>query len=83
MINFCSLIRKFPQVFYLPSVQLSTIKGFQHNIETGEANPVYRLPYRKSPSELAAIKTELERMIKMEIIQPSNSAWGAPIILDR
>ena len=57
--KFCALIRKYPQVFYLPDTPLSTIKGFQHNIDTGEARPVYRLPYRKSPAELAAIKQKI------------------------
>ena len=41
----------------------------------------YQLPYRKSPSELSAIKTELERMLKLKIIEPPNSPWGSPCIL--
>ena len=60
MEQFKGLIRKFPQVFYLPSGPISSIKGFQHNIETGNHAPVYRLPYHKSPSEMAVIKQELE-----------------------
>ncbi len=71
------------QAFFLPNSPLSTIKCFYHNINTGDSSPVYRLPYRKSPAELSAIKEELERMIKLNIIQPSHSAWGAPCILVR
>ncbi len=68
------LVRQYPQAFFLPNSPLSTIKGFYHNINTGDSPPVYRLPYRKSPAELSAIKEELERMIKLNIIQPSHSA---------
>ena len=81
--KFKALLGKYPHVFHLPNSPLSTIKGFYHNINTGESPPVYRLPYRKSPAELAAIKEELERMVKLKIIQPSHSPWGAPCILVR
>ena len=44
---------------------------------------VYKHPYRKSPEELLAIKNEIQRMLKMKIIQPSKSEWGAPCNLVR
>jgi len=50
-------------------------------IDTGQEPPVYRLPYRKSPAELEAIKEEIECMMKLKIIQPSQSPWGSPCIL--
>ncbi len=34
-------------------------------------------------SDLKAIKEELERMLRLCIVQPSHSAWGAPCILVR
>ena len=64
--------------FYLLDTSLNTIKGFHHNIHTGDPPSVYRLLYRKSPHELAAIKDELQKMLKLHIIQPSFSTWGAP-----
>ena len=81
MKQFKELIRKYSHAFYLPGSELSTIKGFYHNIPTGDSPPVYRLPYWKSPSELAAIKGELQKMLKLHIIRPSFSSWGAPCIL--
>ena len=83
MKQFKELIRKYSHAFYLPGSELSTITGFHHNIPTGDSPPVYRLPYRKSPSELAAIKDELQKMLKLHIIRPSFSSWGAPCILVR
>ena len=53
MTRFKDLIRKYAHAVYLPGTSLNTIKGFHHNIHTGDSPPVYRLPYRKSPLELA------------------------------
>ena len=83
MLQFKALLQQYPQAFYLPNSPLSCIKGFRHNIDTGNAPPVYRLPYHKSPAELKAIKEELERMLRLHIIEPSHSPWGAPCILVR
>ena len=83
MSKFKALIRKYSHASYLPGSELTPITGFHHNIDTGDSPPVYRLPYRKSPSELAAIKDELQKMLKLHIIRPSFSSWGAPCILVR
>ena len=74
MLAFKQLIARYPNAFYLPNTNLSAVTGFQHNIDTGDPPPVYRLPYRKSPAELKAIKEELERMLCLCIIKPSHNA---------
>ena len=79
--KFKHLIRKYPTAFWLPDTPLTVIPGHEHRILTGDAAPSYQLPYRKSPSELSAIKTELEHMLKLKIIKTSNSPWGSPCIL--
>ena len=65
------LIRKHSHAFYLPGSQLGTIKGYDHHTATGDSHVVYRLPYGKSPSKLAAIKDELQKMPRLHIIRPS------------
>ena len=52
------------------------IKGFQHNITTDNYIPIYKLPYRKSPSELATAKEEFT-----SYVQPSTREWASPCIL--
>ena len=81
--KFKDIIRKYLAAFWLPGVNLEVIKGAEHQILTGDASRSYTLPYRKSPSELSAIKSEIERMLKMNTIEPSNSPWGSPCILVR
>ena len=75
MAQFKDILRKYPEAFHLP--------GFYHNIDTGHSPPMYQLPYRKSPSELCAIKNELQRMLSMNIIQPSHSPYGSLCLLVR
>lgn len=71
--DFHQPLRKYPTAFLLPGCPWSEIKGFQHHIDTENALPVYKHLYRKSPEELLAIKNELQRMLKLKIIQPSKS----------
>ena len=81
MTRFKDLIRKYAHAFYLPGTSLNTIKGFHHNIHTGDSPPVYRLPYRKSPDELATIKDEWQKKLKLHIIQPSFFHLGSSLYL--
>ena len=77
MDQFKEILHKYPEAFHLRGTPLGTIKGFYHNIDTGDSPPVYLLPYLKSPSELCAIKNELQHILSMNIIQPSHSPYGS------
>ena len=81
--EFEQLLHKYPTAFLLSGSPLSEVHGFEHHIETDDALPVYKHPYRKGPEELLAIKNEIQRMLKMKIIQPTKSEWGASYILVR
>ena len=83
MKRFKELICQYPTAFLLPGSPLRAVKGFEHRIDTGDAPPIYSHPYKKSPAELRAIKTEIERMLKLKIVRPSQSEWGSPCILVR
>ena len=83
LLEFKGLLRKYSTAFWLPGIPLTEVQGFEHHIHTDNSLPVYKHPYRKSPAELRAIKTEIQRMLKLKIIEPSNSEWGAPCILVR
>ena len=83
MKGFKELICQYRTAFLLLGSPLRAVKGFEHRIDTADAPPIYSHPYKKSPEELGAIKTEIKRMLKLKIIQPSQSEWGFPCILVR
>ena len=78
MKQFKQYLQEFPTAFLLPNSLLTTIKGFEHKVCTGNAKSVYKPRYRKSPKELHAVRDEIECMLKLKIIQPSKSEWGVP-----
>ena len=52
-----------------------------HHIDVGDSLPVHSIPYRTSPKEREIIQTEVDKMLKAKVIQPSRSPWAAPIVL--
>ena len=83
MSDFTNLLVGIQKLFIFQVPHLVSSRVFIITLDTGESPPVYKLSYRKSPAELIAIKAELERMLALNIICPSHSAWGAPCILVR
>ena len=71
MKGFQELIGQYPPAFRLPGSPLEAVKGFEHRTDTADAPPIYSHTYKKSSEELRAIKTEIERMLKLKIIKPS------------
>ena len=81
--QFDTLLRKYPHAFLLPGAPLRRIHGTEHHINTGDASPCYKPPYRMSLSELQAVRNQINDMLKQDINRPSKSPWGAPAILVR
>lgn len=54
---------------------------YQHRIDTGEASPIAVPPYRVTGPNAAHIKREVEEMLDLGLIVPSESAWAAPVVL--
>ncbi|CAM4533278.1 unnamed protein product, partial [Lepidochelys kempii] len=52
-----------------------------HSIDTGNAHPIRVQPYRMSPQAKTAIEREIQDMLQMGIIRPSESAWASPVVL--
>ena len=54
-----------------------------HHINTGDAQPIKIPPRRMSPSDREEAQKQINEMLELGIIQPSKSAWCAPIVLVR
>ena len=73
-----ALLREFGDVF--TGVPNRTTAEVFH-IDTGDAKPIRCTPYRVPQALQAQYDAEIENMLKMDIIQPSKSAWAAPTVI--
>ena len=81
------LLAQFPDVLppadtpLKPSPKLAQLgKLGTHTIETGDAAPVKKMPYRLSPREMAELRRQLDLLLQQGFIRPSSSPWALPII---
>ncbi|UYV64864.1 hypothetical protein LAZ67_3002201, partial [Cordylochernes scorpioides] len=74
------LLENFSEVF--GPIDKTTFRIItKHRINTGDAKPSKKM--RVSPSERKVIQEEVDRMMEMEVVQPSESPWASPVVLVR
>ncbi|UYV70043.1 K02A2.6-like, partial [Cordylochernes scorpioides] len=74
-------LEKYSEVIDFERKSFSTTSNVKHKIDTSDSRPIKQRPYRVSPVERRAIQTEVVKMIKMGIVQPSESPWSFPVVL--
>ena len=42
--------------------------------------PIFKVPYRMAPAEMAELKKQLDELLEKGYIRPSVSPWGAPVL---
>ena len=52
-----------------------------HSIDIGEAKPVKQRHFPVSPAVEKLLYAEIDRMLKMGVIEESDSAWSSPVVL--
>jgi len=63
------------------SGHLGSIKATEHRIELKPGSaPVRFNPYRMSSRNRELIKAQVDRMLKLEVIEPSQSEWASPVV---
>ena len=50
-------------------------------IDTGDARPVRTIPWRVSPMEKEIIREEVRKMMKLKVVEESNSPWATQVVL--
>lgn len=65
----------------LSSDKLGRTKLVEHYIDTGDVRPFKQRQYLLSPARQAQLHQEVEEMLNLGVIQPSNSPWSSPILL--
>ena len=78
------VLQEFQVVFYnegkLPVVEI----GVEHCIRGHESiPPIACRPRRLDPESETEVREELDKLLKMGVIRPSNSPWAAPVVCAR
>ena len=69
------------QDVFSPIERLPPIRDIGHTIPTeAGAGPPFRPMFRLSPEELAEVEQQVADLLKHELIEPSFSPYGAPVL---
>jgi len=61
---------------------LGVIRATEHSIVTPpEALPIRAQPYRTGPFKRQIIADQIKKMLKLNVISPSHSAWASPVVI--
>ncbi|GFT98545.1 transposon Ty3-I Gag-Pol polyprotein [Trichonephila clavipes] len=76
------LLRKFSGLFTKTDKSTAAKTNVKHRIFTGDHAPINQRAYRVSPTERRIIHEEVQKMLDEGIVQPSESPWSSPIVLE-
>ncbi|GFX24802.1 retrovirus-related Pol polyprotein from transposon 17.6 [Trichonephila clavipes] len=80
--NLSELLRKFSGLFTKTDKSTAAKTNVKHRIFTGDHAPINQRAYRVSPTERRIIHEEVQKMLDEGIVQPSESPWSSPIVLE-
>ena len=76
--EYTELLNQFPELTR-PTTKGETVKhGIIHKI-VAKRHPVFARPRRLAPDKLVTAKIEFDEMIKLGVIEPSNSEWSSAL----
>ena len=76
--DYTKLLGQFPELT-LPTTKGETFKhGITHKIVT-KGHPVFTRPRRLAPDKLVTAKREFDDMLKLGVIEPSDSEWSSAL----
>lgn len=52
-----------------------------YHLDTGDAKPIKQRQYLLSPYMLSHLNKELDKMLKLDVVEPSSSEWSSPVLL--
>lgn len=67
----------------LTDTRIGITDVYEHEIRTGNSQPVRSNPYKTSPAKREIIKQKVKDLLDQGIIVPSSSKWASPVCLVR
>jgi len=78
-----ALLRRHSDVFATGPIDLGYCSILEHDIDTGDAEPIRQPPRRPPLSARQAEEDILNEMLQTGVIEPSNSPWSSPVCMVR
>lgn len=75
------ILMSYRDIFDFNDRPLGQTSVVTHRINTGDASPIRRRPYRVSHAEREVIQREVDKMFTKDVIEPSCSPWASPVVL--
>ncbi|KAJ1118489.1 hypothetical protein NDU88_006680 [Pleurodeles waltl] len=76
--NCIHLLGQFSELF---STVPGTTSWCEHTIDTGDSMPVKSKIYRQHDHIRDCIKQEVQKMLDLGVVEPSESPWASPVVL--
>jgi hypothetical protein len=77
-----AVLRRCKQLFYgLGSKELGCTSQIEHSIETGDAKPIKKSPYRIPHALKPVVDEHVDGMLQRNFIEPITSPWSSSIVL--
>jgi hypothetical protein len=77
-----AVLRKYRHLFYQEgSMEIGCTSQVKHTIETGDARPIKKNPYRVPHALKSVVEDHIDDMLHKGIIEPSMSPWSSNIVL--
>lgn len=78
-----SLVTKYQDVFSWDEKTLGRCTTLPFEINTNNATPIRRRPYRLSEAQRVIVQQHVDEMLEKDIIEPALSPWSSPIVMVR
>ncbi|RWS03567.1 gag-pol fusion protein-like protein [Dinothrombium tinctorium] len=75
------VLNRYRHLFVTSIRELRLMNGKDFELDTGNAEPIKKTPYRATLKQREAINEEVKKMLDAGLIEPSNSPWAAPVFL--
>jgi hypothetical protein len=78
--QFEKLLKRNSDIFAKDEFDVGCTNLMEATVDTGNARPVNKKPYRTPFAYRGEVKRQLDEMLAAKLISPSNSNWAAPIV---